>query len=256
MNTEKSPLISCILIASDNLVAIKRSINCFKNQSYESKELIIVSLGDSFFNAAIQRFIQTINDVKIIFKMARVEVIKEIDIIIDRLISGSIIATWDISYQYHKNRIAVQLAHLLDKKADVSFLVEELQLFEQDQLLFPIDRAFNNDDLRTQLIPKTLMMKIEKVAYPTNEEDILSQLLQARISITGLSGQAFLAIKHVQSSTEEQKQQLLNFAIQKSSDVKKVKEQIPYLANVLKHYWVPTPLGIYSGNEQLGIYHL
>ncbi|HTF98528.1 MAG TPA: glycosyltransferase family A protein [Cellvibrio sp.] len=44
MEMQKNPLVSCLCITNNRLFFLKRAINCFKNQTYEDSELLIVCL--------------------------------------------------------------------------------------------------------------------------------------------------------------------------------------------------------------------
>lgn len=128
---ENHPLISCICITNNRIALLKKAINCFKNQDYPNKELLISypqrdrltkhmvnSLASDLSIIGIERSDQTtLGD-------ARNQAIVECD--------GSYICAWDDDDWYHENRLSYQFdcMHKSGNNYEASIL-NRLILFDQ-----------------------------------------------------------------------------------------------------------------------------
>jgi glycosyltransferase involved in cell wall biosynthesis len=108
--TSNLPLISCICITKNKPAVLKRSIDCFKAQSYENKELIVVYESDDaltkesvaeYSGQTSIRFIEVPSSPKRTLGYLR-------NYAID-LANGEFICQWDDDDWYHVKRLEDQL---------------------------------------------------------------------------------------------------------------------------------------------------
>ena len=255
------PKISCLTITKNRLVLLKQAIECFERQTYPNKELVIISDGVDYFNHSIQRYLDEKSPDNIVFKVikGKNKSLGELRNMAWDMATGDLICQWDDDDQYHPQRLEIQYLHLKEQGAQVSFLVEQLQLFCGDQILFLIDGS-NTTEIRKQLIPGTLMAyHSDQLKYPVSEEEerkgLIDQLLDKGADIVGLSGQARLHLHQYHGSNTHTKDHHLELATSRSASETKVMQQLPEIYQALQQYNVPSPLGIYSTNKQIGIYN-
>lgn len=264
MSTNNVQSVVCVLVSQESLVRLKRAIQCYKNQTYVNKQLLIVTNGKPFFQEAIERYLTDLKDDSIQFiteKDTALDLNKLRQIAISHIDKSNnkaaLLCIWDQNYQYHMDRISIQVEFMLEQGANAVFLVEELQLFENDQILFISDQTKEEQDPRKHLIPETLLVDshIDISEFPAGI-NFIDALLHKKAAVSGLSGQPFLALKHHQVESLDQNQVNIRNSMVSSADKEKNLSRLPQLSNILHDYWIPTPLGIYSGEDQIGIYNL
>ena len=264
--TENLPKISCLTITKNRLALLKQAIQCFANQSYPNKELVIVSDGDNYFNASVQRYLDNLEMDNVIFKT-----ISDTNNSLGKLrnlawdsATGDFVCQWDDDDQYHPKRLEIQYLFLKEQGAHATFLVEQLQLFRDDQILFLADWPAYTKEIRRQLIPGTLLAyNSDRFRYPEsgnvshNGEDdaLIDQMTSQGMSIAGLSGEAGLYLYQYHGSNKFSKKHHLDIAINCSASEEKVLQQMDNIFQALQQYNVPMPLGIYAGNRQIAVYN-
>lgn len=124
-NNETHPLVSAIMLAGKSpLKAIRRSIACFRKQTYPYKELIIVNNTTNHYDA-VKLEIKAEPNVFLIDApyglsagMARNYGI--------RTSNGQIIAQFDSDYWYNKDRLETQILSMAANSAHISVLSQTL----------------------------------------------------------------------------------------------------------------------------------
>ena len=110
------PLISCLCPTRNHPRILKKAIDCFNNQTYSNKELVLVANEDSPYIEDIKKF--TNNNIKLFFapKNSIMGAIRNISVDNAR---GEYIAQWDDDNVHHANRLTAQYNHVkrFDKQA-------------------------------------------------------------------------------------------------------------------------------------------
>jgi predicted acetyltransferase len=118
----KVPKISCLCVTNNRVEMLKRSIQYFRSQSYENKELVIVFLST---DASTANYVKSVHDIEIrAFKVPYREGITLGDL---RNISiseavGEYICIWDDDDWFHKNRLEFQFDAMTKNRKRASTL--------------------------------------------------------------------------------------------------------------------------------------
>ena len=232
------------------------------NQTYPNKELVIISNGQDYFNDSVQRYLNERSLDNILFKVVKEESksLGELRNMAWEQASGELICQWDDDDQYHPQRLEIQYLHLKEQDAYASFLIEQLQVFSDDQVLFLADGSTATTEIQNQLIPGTLLVyNSDQFRYPSSGQEegnsLIDQLLKKGMAIVGLSGQARLHLYQYHGSNTHSKKHHLELAISRPATEAKVMQQLPEIYLALQQYNVPSPLGIYTTNKQIGVYN-
>ena len=126
------PKISCLMVTVGRLELVRRAVQCFLNQTYENKELVIVEHGTFH----LREYILAMNDERIRYESAQREDITlgELRNRSIELARGELIAPWDDDDWYHPSRLAVQFACLMRSGADVCMLSRETFVWPDREL--------------------------------------------------------------------------------------------------------------------------
>lgn len=108
---KKYPKISCLMITANRLHLAKRAIQCFSDQIYPNKELVIIDDGEEDYGNVLNEFTKL--DIKYI------KIDKEEEYTLGYLrncslnyASGDYIVQWDDDDWYHPNRLEIQASIL------------------------------------------------------------------------------------------------------------------------------------------------
>mgnify|MGYP000064711649 CR=1 FL=1 len=261
----KLPKISCLTITKNRLVLLKQAINCFMRQTYPNKELVIVSDGDAFYNASVHRFIQTLDSDEITMLEVKPagESLGKLRNIAWNNASGEFVCQWDDDDQYHPRRLEIQYSNLVNENAYASFLVEQLQLFCEDQVLLLANWPSLTNNIRHQLIPGTLLVRNEqRFRYDENgnfsrkgeDDELIDKMVAAGVKISGLSGEAGLYLYQYHGANTFSREHHYHLGINRSATAEKLLQDLPQIFEALNYYNIPTPLRIFAGQEQVAVY--
>ncbi|MBO6524549.1 MAG: glycosyltransferase family 2 protein [Balneolaceae bacterium] len=129
----EQPKVSCLMVTANRKNLAKRAVECFRNQSYTNKELVVVDDG--------------IEDYAPLFKglpadqIKYVKLEKEPDFVLGKLrnrsleeASGDYLVQWDDDDWYHKDRIKIQ-AQILDQGYDACCLSSALMHLDTEEFM-------------------------------------------------------------------------------------------------------------------------
>ena len=253
----KKDKISCLCATYNRWERLKHTINCFLRQTYENKELIIVSEGSKAYKEKIANYVKSLDssDIRMEFLEGNYTLgaIRNISM---QLAKGTIVCQWDDDDLQHPKRLEIQYLDMVKKKAGISFFTDQLQFFWQDKELFWSDWVRDTESDLLQLIPGTLMMvKDDRFSYPEfgteasagEDSAFLEQIYHSGIPIARLSGYGFLYIY----CFHESKQNVFSYdhhralALQRSCSPEFLEEHRPELEQALKDYDLPRPFSFY-----------
>jgi glycosyltransferase involved in cell wall biosynthesis len=201
MNTSKYK-ISCLTVTLDRLDLLKKSIQCFCDQTYLSKELVIVSDGKKEFKNAVRDHVHALErkDIKLVFLEASHYTLGMLRNISMEAAEGDIICQWDDDDMYHPERLACQVECMLRKQAQACFLTDQLCYFSVSNKLYWVDWCSGGQ--RNSIIPGTMMMfKKKQIRYPESgafakagEDTIFFNKINISMKIARLSNCGYLYV--------------------------------------------------------------
>jgi glycosyltransferase involved in cell wall biosynthesis len=162
------PKISCLTVTKNRLVALKSAIRCFCDQTYPEKEMIIVSDGGSWYNGAVQRYLDELdrNDIRFVIVNETCTLGKLRNISMAEA-TGGILCQWDDDDLYHPERLSIQYAKMKEKNAKACCMTDQLQYFYEERELYWCHWKKNESQPLYQLIPGTIMLyKDKRFRYP------------------------------------------------------------------------------------------
>lgn len=169
IETFSYPKISCLLVtAKGRLEYFKRSYQCYLDQTYPNRELVIVNEGDKQYQQDLRDMIQDRSDVKTIFLSGQYTLgsLRNISV---SLCHGDIWVQWDDDDFNCHERLITQFKHLSISKKKISFLTDQFHYyFPTKQLYWENWKEHSGGHVKYSLIPGTCMCwKDFKVKYPS-----------------------------------------------------------------------------------------
>jgi glycosyltransferase involved in cell wall biosynthesis len=145
------------MVTRDRPAFAARAIRCFADQRYPARELIIVCQGTSDYRRHLADLAQKhgISDITILDAAGDMSLGALRNRALDTA-SGDLICIWDDDDCSHPDRLATQVAQLIDDNSHSCFLGEHLQLF--DRTLYWIDWELGTPKARYLLLPGTMLM--------------------------------------------------------------------------------------------------
>jgi glycosyltransferase involved in cell wall biosynthesis len=162
-----------MVTANDRLDCFKRSFQCYIDQIYPNKELVIVNEGSKEYQNQIEKHVSERNDVKLVFLKGWYSLgsLRNISI---ALCNGDLFVQWDDDDFNSPERLSVQFNHLSKSQAKVCYLSEQLHYyFDTKQLFWESWAKFcSGGHKKYSLIPGTGMAwkKEFGVRYPSAGE--------------------------------------------------------------------------------------
>ena len=203
----KLPKISCLLVtANGRYETVKRSIQCYKNQIYPNKELVVVNEGDSEYQDFLYEETKDMSDVVRVFLNGKYTLGALRNVSID-ICSGEIFVQWDDDDFNMPERLAVQYGYFCKHpKAQVCYLSDQLHYyFDLKSVYWENWSKFQSGNIKKySLIPGTLMAKKEgfDFKYPSSgkharagEDTVLSnKLCEVDDRVVLLSGVGYIHV--------------------------------------------------------------
>ena len=177
-NTEEYPLVSAIMLAGRNqLEDILACIECFKNQTYPYKELIIVNNAKNQYEASDLE-LQAQSNIFIIDTPSELAAGMARNYGISAS-NGRILAQFDADYWHAPSRLSAQIATMANEKAHICILASALKYS------FVSGRATLYQNTKNALLGTMVFSRPAKIDYPNfqhNEEyGILYRMLQSNM---------------------------------------------------------------------------
>lgn len=140
--------VSSLLVTLNRFESFERSFRCYREQTYPSRELVIVCDGEPEYTQRIGQEVKQSGrkDVRTIFLPRRVPLGTLRNIAVEAA-SGEFVCQWDDDDLSHPDRVAAQVAALDICKADACFLVDHLHLFSDRRQVFWCDWTRASRDL-------------------------------------------------------------------------------------------------------------
>lgn len=116
------PKISCLCVTRNRVEYLKASIECFRNQSYPNKELVIVYVADDHATAQFARELDD-GDIRVVEVPveARTSLGAVRNIAIEQA-TGQYICNWDDDDWFHQDRLKIQYEAIIQSRKRASIL--------------------------------------------------------------------------------------------------------------------------------------
>lgn len=202
-----TPKISCLLVtANGRQEYFKRSVQCFVDQTYSNKELVIVNEGPKDYQQWIVESVSHLPNVRFVFLDAwySLGALRNISV---ALCHGDIFVQWDDDDFNAPERLSVQCRHLLNHpQAKVCYLSDQLHYYFHTKYLFweSWERYCSGGHKQFSLIPGTIMAWKQgfDVRYPSagqwcssGEDSVLAyQLCQSEEDVVLLPDYGYMQV--------------------------------------------------------------
>jgi glycosyltransferase involved in cell wall biosynthesis len=199
--TAETPLISCLMVTLDRLALAKRSIQCFADQTWPNRELVIVTDGQPLFRQSLERFVASLglSNVRFVDPGRRLPLgaLRNLSLTHAR---GEIVCQWDDDDANHPERLRIQAEFMFAQKARASFLGDHLQWIADQRTLSWIDWSWGGITGMAAIVPGTLMMfRDPRFRYPEEgpyarqgEDSLFLSQLYETVPVTKLDGAGYL----------------------------------------------------------------
>ncbi|MCW3105219.1 MAG: glycosyl transferase family 2 [Bacteroidetes bacterium] len=254
------PKISCLTVTKNRLPALKTAIRCYCDQTYPEKEMVIVSDGSAWYNAAVQRYLSELGrkDIRLVAINETCTLGKLRNISISEA-TGNIICQWDDDDLYHPDRLSIQFAKMTAENAKACCMTDQLHYFYEERELFWCDwKAYESNPLY-QLIPGTIMMyKDKRFSYPetgsyavSGEDSVFLAGIFETFPVAELSGMGYLYTYTFSGNNtfSEQHHRLLDEKYSMSAD--DVWKDEAKIREALDYYLLPSPIKIIGYEQEI-----
>jgi len=195
MLTHNMPKVSCCLVTYDRYDLFKKSVDCYCNQTYPNKELVIVTEGPKSFKDKVSVLLEIKgrSDIKPVFIDGE-RTLGEVRNISIKKSTGDYYCQWDDDDFNHPKRLSTQMNKLLEDNAFACFMQDQLHYYWEDNAIYWEKWAYKDAPERCNWIPGTIIMKMnDRYWYPetgpksrASEDVVLIDQLWVDYIINGL----------------------------------------------------------------------
>jgi glycosyltransferase involved in cell wall biosynthesis len=246
------PTISCLTVTQNRLLLLKEAIACYCDQTYPSRELVIVTAGTQRYRQAIADHLRPLgrSDIRTVFLDRDTYTLGQIRNIALDAAAGEIICQWDDDDLYHPERLRAQYEHMLRAQAQACFLTDQLHFFVEERRLYWVDWALGGVLKRNEkLLPMTVMAyKDTSLRYPEagpyanqGEDDVFRDawVRERNVAALGEAGILYVYRYHGKNvTTQAHHQGLIAFGCREASFLRQ-RDQL--LRASLAYYCLPMP---------------
>lgn len=251
----ETPLISCLTVTAGRLILLKQAIQCYIDQTYPRRELVIVTAGTSAYQQAIKRHLHDLDrpDIRLVVvdnPQATLGHLRNVSL--DNA-HGEVVCQWDDDDLYHPDRVQMQFDAMINADARASYLSDHLQFFVMEQDLYWVNWRHDGilDDSE-RLMPASLMMYQDpRLRYPevgkecnVGEDNAIRRQLRRLFSVAELSdhGHLYLYRYHGRNTLNRAHHgNIANFGMRERADFSRLSQR---LATALDYYRLPMPYSV------------
>jgi glycosyltransferase involved in cell wall biosynthesis len=249
LSTQEMPLISCLMVTLDRLALAKRSIQCFADQTWPNRELVIITDGEPRFRESLERFVAALHLANVRF----VDPGRRMPLGALRNLSlahahGDVVCQWDDDDGNHPDRLRIQAEHMFAQNARASFFGDHLQWIAEERTLSWIDWSWGGATGMAAMFPGSLMMvRDPRFRYPEDgpharqgEDSVFLSQLYESIPIAKLDGAGYLylyAYHGRNTFLREHHLRMANFR----KPAPQIAGALPQLQEAFAHYDIPRP---------------
>ena len=249
----KLPKISCLMVSHGRLALARRAIRCYADQIYPERELVIVSDGELRYRRALERYVAqlALDHVRFVYPEGDQLALSWLRNISLDAADGDLVCQWDDDDCYHPERLALQLAHILDCKARACCLTDHLQLLEADRALVWVDWTLGGRSGEGQLLPGTIMaFKDRRFRYPETgpyvhrgEDSVFLNDLYRNVPTVPLSGMGHIYLYTYHGGNTFSREHHYNLRVFSASRAE-LNEKVERIRQAIAYYPVPRPISV------------
>jgi glycosyltransferase involved in cell wall biosynthesis len=252
-NAGERPLVSCLMVTRDRLSLALRAMRCFADQTYQERELVVVSEGGEAYCSALERYadVHAIGRVRVV----RAEPGQPLGALRNTSIdaaAGEVLCQWDDDDCSHPKRLTSQWEAMQREGAAASFLTDHLQYVESEGLMFWIDWTMGGRLTNEwRLFPGSVMMlRDEEFRYPEDgphcrqgEDSVLVDHLNRTAPIALLPGMGHLYLYHYHGRNTFSREHHLHISTCAGA-TDDVRARADEIREAVEYYPVPKPIAV------------
>ena len=252
---EAAAMISCLMVTLDRLALAKLAIRSYAEQSYPSRELVIVTDGEESFRSALTLYVEELGiaGVRMIYPGSRGLTLGALRNISMETARGEIICQWDDDDYSHPERLAVQARQMLAQAAGACFFTDHLQYIEPEGVLSWIDWSIDGRNKGLlQLAPGTLMMHrdtrfryVESGPDARRGEDwLFMEAVYGSIPVAALKGVGYLYLYRYHGRNTFSRDHHGSLRAERSRSNAQLLMDVDILREAIRYYPVPRPCSV------------
>jgi glycosyltransferase involved in cell wall biosynthesis len=252
------PMISCLTVTLNRLVLLKEAIHCYCQQTYPSRELIIVTDGTLRYRQAIDDHIRWLgrSDIRLVYVAEPGRTLGALRNVSLDAAAGAVVCQWDDDDLNHPQRLERQFEHMNAARADACCFTDQLQFFFASRSLYWTDWKAGGAQETEHLIPGTLMAyRDTQFRYPetgpfsaTGEDSVLLSQIAATRTVAPFSGAGFLNIYSYHGRNVFSEVHHRRIAMHGSRSPAFLRDRESILRSALRQYRLPEPYRVTTGD--------
>ncbi len=250
--TGRPPSVSCLMVTLDRLTLAKRSIRSFAAQSYEDRDLLVVTDGDERFRKALERYVSALGldgRVRFVYPEGERLTLGRLRNISLEEARGDLVCQWDDDDYSHPSRLAVQAGHMLKEQAAACFMTDHLQFIEDQRVICWIDWTVDGTLTGTaQLAPGTVMMfRDGRFRYPEEgpnarqgEDSVFLESVYGAVPVAHLGGAGHLYLYQFHGRNTFPREHHYHMSSCRTTNAQ-LQENADRLREAVRHYPIARP---------------
>lgn len=243
--------VSCLMVTKDRYSEFLLSLDAYCHQTYNSKELVIVSDGPEIYQEFIRdRVRQTKRtDIKVVMLGGSMRLGSLRNVALSEA-TGPLVCQWDDDDLSHPERLATQVKALQGAGALASYFTEQLHYFADTNELFWCDWTRREGDASKTLIPGTLLgVKSALPRYqpdlPCYEDSVLrGVLIRTGVPIARVQGNGLLLMYRFHGRNTYNRDHHMTIVRTRALAADELRAREPLLKAALGRYPLPPPVTI------------
>ncbi|HEX3249364.1 MAG TPA: glycosyltransferase, partial [Pyrinomonadaceae bacterium] len=254
ISKQTQPKISCLTVTLNRLVLLKEAIQCYCRQTYQNRELIIVTDGTPRYRQAIDDYLSSLgrSDIQLVYVDEPGQSLGALRNISLDSASGDIVCQWDDDDLNHPQRLKRQFDHLNAARANACCFTDQLQFFVHERKLYWSDWRIDEPTPNAHLIPGTLMSHHDtRFRYPlasAGEDSGLLNHIMKTGTVVPFEDAGFLNIYSYHGRNVFPEIHHRRITLRSSRPVDFLRSQERTLRDALRHYRLPEPYRFTTGN--------
>lgn len=240
--------VSCLMITLNRFERFKESFECYCNQDYPDKELIIVSDGSQNYLETISEYISDSGrtDIKTFFLGTRKPLGYLRNVSIQKA-SGTLICQWDDDDLNHPQRLTTQIKHMQQEEAQASYLLDNFHLFMSQRQLYWCDwvrMSGSRGKPGTLLAYKSVLPNYDDEMAKHEDTRLQEELYDSPALVKTLSDHGYLFMYTYHEKNVHTSMHHKTIAVTLSMEFCSLKEHIATIWNSLSCYPISPPITV------------
>ena len=246
------PLISCLTVTAGRLRLLKEAIQCYLDQSYPNRELVIVTADSETYRQGIRRLLARLDrsDIRLFTVDDPATSLGRLRNISLEQARGEVVCQWDDDDLYHPDRLRLQHEAMVEAGARACFLTGHLQFFAREGELLWVDWTRGSVlDEAARLVPGSVMAYADdRMRYPEagplslrGEDNVVRTQIFSFGSVAGLPDHDYLYLYRFHGRNTHSQGHHRNIAAFGARARVDLAPYVDHLQEALRHYRLPMP---------------